>query len=366
MSTQQVSPQLSPTPIAYAPSAESQPNWSNAAPSAGAMPSPVPSMPPGQAMAAQPQPSWDSAAPQWQAAFNQLVGAQTPTQAYQGWAAPSVSTPYGLTQGQAANWVQAPQVASAPQISSPQPTAGLSAADVQYLAAQTAQQTMAAQAQAAQLAQLQAAQSVAQRGDSYLDNISNESLEVLSHFGAEAPVKLNTYACQVEDALLQSLQHQHNQAQALTQQHEYITRVQDVLAAATADREAMLQILTEPDQLSDYTQRFFGPEGPYPIETPAEQAQRSLAEGMVDMNSPLMPYAGNPRMDAGYEQPAPQQFQRPQMPMPNPSGGQRLAGNGNVWNQFSSLMDTNPADAWKVLNQAGPEDVRAKILFMEG
>jgi len=190
---------------------------------------------------------------------------------------------------------------------------------------------------------------------------------VLSHFGAEAPVKLNTYACQVEDALLQSLQHQHNQAQALTQQHEYITRVQDVLAAATADREAMLQILTEPDQLSDYTQRFFGPEGPYPIETPAEQAQRSLAEGMVDMNSPLMPYAGNPRMDVDYvEAPAPQQFQRPQMPMPNPSGGQRLAGNGNVWNQFSSLMDTNPADAWKVLNQAGPEDVRAKILFMEG
>jgi hypothetical protein len=221
---------------------------------------------------------------------------------------------------------------------------------------------MAQQAQVAQLAQLQAAASAPQRGDSYLDNISNESLEVLSHFGAEAPVKLNTYACQVEDALLESLQHQQTQAYALTQQHEYIQNVQDVLAAASADREAMLAILTNPNQLSDYTTQFFGPEGPFPIETPSEVAQRNLHEGMVGMNGPLMPPAGNPRMDAMAQ---PVQFERPQMPMPNPSG-QRLAGNGNVWNQFSVLMDTNPADAWKVLSQADPESVRSKILFMEG
>jgi hypothetical protein len=242
---------------------------------------------------------------------------------------------------------------------------GLSAADVQYLAAQAAQQQMTQAAQAQQLAALQAAaQSGSQRGDSYLDNISNESLEVLSHFGAEAPVKLNQYACQVEDALLESLQHQQQQAIAIQQQHEYIERVQDVLAAASADREAMLTIITDPDVLSDYTTRFFGPEGPYPIETPAEQAQRSLQEGLIGQGDPLMPYAGNPRMEV-----APQQFQRPQMPMPNPSGGgggQRLAGNGNVWGQFSQLMDVAPQDAWKVLEQAGPDAVRSKILFMEG
>ena len=365
MSTQPLSPQASATPIAYAPPADSQQSWTSSVPNGAVMPSAPISPMPGQPVVAPTQGSWDSGA-QWQQAFNQLVGAQTPTTAYQGWAAPSVSTPNGLTQGQVANWAAAQQVASAPQISSPQATQGLSAADVQYLAAQAAQQQMAQAAQlqqAQQLAALQAAaQNASQRGDSYLDNISNESLEVLSHFGAEAPVKLNQYACQVEDALLQSLQHQQQQSIAIQQQHEYIERVQEVLAAAGADREAMLQIITDPDTLSDYTTKFFGPNGPYPIETPAEQAQRSLQEGLIQQGDPLMPYAGNPRMEM-----APQQFQRPQMPMPNPSaGGQRLAGNGNVWGQFSQLMDVAPQDAWKVLEQAGPDAVRSKILFMEG
>lgn len=370
MSIPQSSPQLSPTPIAYAPPAESQPSWSASAPTGAPMPTGPASLQPGQVPAAPTPPSLDSAQPQWQAAYNQLVGAPTPAPAYQGWAAPSLSTPYGLTQGQAANWVQAPQVASAPQTYSPQPTPAYSASEAQYLAAnQAAAQVMAQQAQAAQLAQLQAAQlqaaqGAAQRGDAYLDNISDASLEVLTHFGPEAPFKLNTYACQVEDALLESLQHQHDQAAALTQQHAYIERVQDVLAAATADREAMIQILTNPDQLSDYTKRFFGPEGPYPVETPAEQAQRALAEGMVGMDGPLVPPAGNPRMDVTAQQ-APQQFQRPQMPMPTPSGGQRLAGSGDVWGQFSQLMDVAPQDAWKVLSAAGPDAVRSKILFME-
>ena len=188
---------------------------------------------------------------------------------------------------------------------------------------------------------------------------------MLSHFGAEAPVKLNQYACQVEDALLQALQHQQQQSIAIQQQHEYIENVQAVLAAATADREAMLQIITDPDTLSDYTTRFFGPDGPYPIQTPAEQAQQALQDGLIQQGQTLMPYAGNPRMDATQQV---QQFQRPQMPMPNPSagGGQRLAGAGNVWGQFSQLMDVAPQDAWKVLSQADPEAVRSKILFMEG
>lgn len=189
---------------------------------------------------------------------------------------------------------------------------------------------------------------------------------MLSYFGAEAPYKLNTYACQVEDALLQALQQQHDQAAALSQQHAYIEQVQQVLAAATADRESMIAILTEPDQLSDYTKRFFSAEGPYPVQTPAEEAQARLAAGMVGMDGPIVPPAGNPRMDVT-TQAAPPQFQRPQMPMPTPTGGgQRLAGSGDVWGQFSTLMDVAPQDAWKVLSQAGPDDVRGKILFMEG
>jgi hypothetical protein len=251
----------------------------------------------------------------------------------------------------------------------------LSAADVQYLAAQAANQTLQQQAMTQAQAQAMAAQQAAasaQRGDNYLDNISNQSLEVLSHFGPEAPVKLNTYATQVEDALLEALGHQQTQASAIAQQHEYIEQVQEVLAAATADREAMLAILTNPDVLSDYVKQFFGPEGPFPVQTPAEQAQQALAEGMIGQDGPLMPTAGNPRMDPAYAQAEAaaqaqaQQFQRPQMSMPQPGAGPRMAGNGNVWGQFSQLMDVAPQDAWKVLSQAGPEDVRSKILFMEG
>jgi hypothetical protein len=75
-----------------------------------------------------------------------------------------------------------------------------------------------------------------------------------------------------------------------------------------------------------------------------------------------MPAAGNPRMDA-VAQPS---FQRPQMSMPQPGGAPRMAGNGNVWSQFSQVMDVAPQDAWKVLAQADPESIRTKMLFMEG
>jgi hypothetical protein len=43
-----------------------------------------------------------------------------------------------------------------------------------------------------------------------------------------------------------------------------------------------------------------------------------------------------------------------------------MAGNGNVWSQFSQVMDVAPQDAWKVLAQADPESIRTKMLFMEG
>ena len=41
--------------------------------------------------------------------------------------------------------------------------------------------------------------------DEYLASVSDESLEVLQHFGAEAPALLNRYSCVVEDALLHRL-----------------------------------------------------------------------------------------------------------------------------------------------------------------
>ena len=41
--------------------------------------------------------------------------------------------------------------------------------------------------------------------DSYLSGISDASLEVLEHFGAEAPALLNQYCCAVEDKLIDAL-----------------------------------------------------------------------------------------------------------------------------------------------------------------
>lgn len=105
---------------------------------------------------------------------------------------------------------------------------------------------------------------MANTSDSYLDNISNESLQVLSHFGPEAPVKLNTYACQVEDALIEALQEQQKLEQQLAQQAETITKVQQLLRAAEVDRECMLATLSNADQLIAYVSRFFGPQGPCP------------------------------------------------------------------------------------------------------
>lgn len=44
-----------------------------------------------------------------------------------------------------------------------------------------------------------------QAADPYLSGISDDSLEVLKHFGGEAPKLLNDYSCAVEDALIEQV-----------------------------------------------------------------------------------------------------------------------------------------------------------------
>ena len=61
------------------------------------------------------------------------------------------------------------------------------------------------ESQVAELVQQAAAQGQANASDSYLNGISDASLEVLEHFGAEAPALLNQYACAVEDALIEQV-----------------------------------------------------------------------------------------------------------------------------------------------------------------
>lgn len=96
--------------------------------------------------------------------------------------------------------------------------------------------------------------------DSYLDSISNDSLQVLARFGPEAPARLMAYIGQLEIELKQ----QQRQAQELGKQMEYIENLEGHLQAAQSELEALRKILTDPEQLIDYVSRFFGSEGPYP------------------------------------------------------------------------------------------------------
>ncbi len=100
------------------------------------------------------------------------------------------------------------------------------------------------------------------------------------------------------------------------------------------------EILTNPDVLSDYTLKFFGPEGPYPVyENEAELETRGYPTQPVDYRQ--------------YGQfPAPPAAAAPQAP-------------GNFWGDFSDAMSRDPQNAWRVLNQAQPQTVANKLFVME-
>ena len=166
--------------------------------------------------------------------------------------------------------------------------------------------------------------------------VSPESLEVIDHFGPDAPAVLNDYACRVEDSLITTNQ-QLNEAVALLQE-------------INEEHKAYEQILTDPDVLADYTCEFFGPQGPYPVEEDQAQGQ----------------YVGNPGITPQQQQAAAdQRFARPQMPVPPQP--QAPENNGDFWNNFGALTDKDPANAWRYLNQAQqtPDIFRNKMLVME-
>ena len=272
-----------------------------------------------------------SAGNPWQEAFQALSASlntsnlsPAPAQysAYQA----QTAQPPANTQTNWASVAQTQQQAqySAPQTSSPQAsTQGYSAGQVQAMLDQ-------------QAAQLQSA-SVS---DGYLSQISDDSLEVLEHFGAEAPKLLNTYACAVEDALIEQVQR--GQSQSL------------MLEAAGEERAAMNLMLTNPDVLADYVNDFFGPNGPYPTETPSEQAAREQYEARAQFEAEI---------EAQEQGQVPASFQRPQMDMPTP--GRQSAVANDFWGGFSQMMDQNPEAAWQYLAQAPQGALSAKMLVQD-
>ena len=174
------------------------------------------------------------------------------------------------------------------------------------------------------------------------NGVSETSLEVINHFGADAPAVLNDYACQIEDALITT--------------NQQLTEAVGLLQEMSNEHKAYEQILTDPDVLADYTCEFFGPEGPYPVE-----------EDQPAYGAPQAPnFAGqqfqNPQAQAQTQAQAPV---RPDMPVP--PAPQAPADAGDFWKDFGGAADRDPQNAWRYLNaaQQNPEVFRQKLLVME-
>ena len=178
--------------------------------------------------------------------------------------------------------------------------------------------------------------------DAYLSQVSDESLEVLEHFGAEAPQLLNTYACAVEDALIEQVQR--GQSMSL------------MLEAAGEERAAMNLMLTDPDVLADYVNDFYGPEGPYPTPTEAEAREIEKPSLLVNSLSKRL-WLKSSRTECLVTSNALRWRCLHQ-------GRQANAAN-DFWGGFGQLMDNNPEEAWKYLSQAPGAAFQQKMLVQD-
>ena len=313
-------PSAMPTAVAQ-PSAS--PSGMSQAPISQVSPQGQAAMP--QAPVYQPAAAPQASAPQgnpWQEAFQALsasLNTSSPSPAQVPYSAYQTPTPQASQQ---ASWASPQQqwAPSVPQISQPQ----VSTPQVSQ-----------------QISQQAAPAGEASASDAYLSSISDQSLEVLEHFGAEAPYLLNQYACAVEDALIEQVQR--GQSQNL------------LLEAAGEERAAMNLMLTDPDVLANYVNDFFGPEGPYPTETEAETSARQQQEARAQFESEIQAQE--------QQNGVPRNFQRPEMDMPTP--GRQVNQANDFWGGFGQLMDNNPENAWKYLSQAPQGALQAKLLVQD-
>ncbi len=272
----------------------------------------------------------------WQEAFQALSANLNTSNPYQGQGAysayqtptpqASIQAPLASMAQQAPQWGSQAQQTYSPQVS----TQGYSEAEVAQLINQAQQQVVNQHQQ----------QGASQVSDGYLSQVSDESLEVLQHFGAEAPSLLNNYACAVEDALIEQVQR--GQSTNL------------LLEAVGEERAAMNLMLTHPDVLADYVNGFFGPDGPYPTPTAEEQAV---------MNNEVSRQQFAQEIAEQEARQVPQNFQRPQMQMPTPGRAQAKAN--DFWGGLSDLMDASPENAWQYLSQAPQGALQSKLLVQD-
>ena len=252
----------------------------------------------------------------WESAFNKVVGVlsapvQSPFQGQQSQTATPQYTQanYGQPSPQAMPQ-SAPQISPPSQISSPnssQTSSNLSSQE---------------------LDQIQA-----------VVGMSNESRQVMDAFGIEAPAVLNQYAVNLEGMLDNAVEWGNKAADTIKGYAKFsVNEHQENLAYN--------EILTNPDVLSDYTLKFFGPEGPHPV---YENEQQLETRGY-----PTAPatQGANALAQPGQNFPAPPAAAPAQQPE-------------NFWGTFNEQMARDPQNAWKVLNQAQPQTVQNKLFVME-
>ena len=171
------------------------------------------------------------------------------------------------------------------------------------------------------------------------NGVSNESINVIDHFGPDTAALLNDYSCQLEDAVGAT--------------NSQLGEAAGLLQELSQEHKVYEKILTDPDVLADYTCEFFGPNGPYPVPE-GRIAPQGQPVGQQYANAPQV--TGQPQVTAP---------QRPEMPVPPQP--QRPADPNAFWNNFGSAADRNPGEAWKYLNvaQQNPEVFRQKLLVME-
>ena len=170
------------------------------------------------------------------------------------------------------------------------------------------------------------------------NGVSEQSLEVINHFGADAPAILNNYACQIEDSLIQT--------------NQQLQEAVGLLKEMSTEHKAYEKILTDPDVLADYTCEFFGENGPYPVEDEAPAAPTFAGQQVP-----------NPAAAQGQAQA--QAPARPQMPVPPQP--QAPTNSQDFWKDFGGAADRDPQNAWRYLNaaQQNPQVFREKLLVME-
>ena len=178
--------------------------------------------------------------------------------------------------------------------------------------------------------------------------MSNESRQVIDAFGIEAPAILNQYAVNLE-GMLDSAVGWGNKAQ------DVIRGYADFSVQEHQENLAYNEILTNPDVLSDYTLKFFGPQGPYPVYESEQQLETKGYPTAPAGQQPTVegqPQAPNALATAGQNFPAPPQAAPQQQPE-------------NFWGTFNEQMSRDPGNAWRMLNQAQPQTVANKLFVME-